>query len=116
MRDNLKKPWFVFVMAFLAFTLPLCLLPINLFPGEIIVREGLVETTIQAPLSLSYFLGLGYSEEDMIDIVDFYLLPQGYILAVLFTVGIPALIALRMHYGKGRKKDSGTKGDGALDA
>ena len=106
MRNNLKKPWFVFVVTFLAITLPLCLFPINLFQGEIIVQEGLAETRIQAPLSLSYFLGLGYSEEDMIGVKDFYLLPQGIILGVLFTLGIPALIAMRAHYRKTPVKDN----------
>ena len=100
MRENLKKPWFVFLVSFLGITLPLCLFPINLFQGEIVLQQGLVDATVQAPLSLSYFFGLGYSDEDMIGIRDFYVLPQGYILALLFTLGIPGLIALRVHYRK----------------
>lgn len=68
------------------------------------MMEGLVETKIEAPLSLSYFFGLGYSEEDMIGIKDFYLKPGGYILAFLFTLGFPSLIALRVYLGNNFKK------------
>lgn len=104
MKSKLSRPWFVFLISFLAIALPLCIFPINLFRGEIIMMEGLVETKIEAPLSLSYFFGLGYSEEDMIGIKDFYLKPGGYILAVLFTLGFPSLIALRVYLGKNFKK------------
>lgn len=97
MKSKLSQPWFIFVISFFAIALPLCIFPINLFQGEIIMMEGLVETKIQAPLSLSYFFGLGYAEEDMIGIKDFYLTPTGYMLAALFTIGFPVLIAYRVH-------------------
>jgi len=100
MRAIVKKPWFVFLVSFLGITLPLCLFPINLFQGEIVLEIGLVQIIEQRPLSLSYFFGLGYDQSDMVGIKDFYLLPQGYILALLFTFGIPGLIALRVHYRK----------------
>jgi hypothetical protein len=92
------------MISFFAIALPLCIFPINLFQGEIIRMEGLVETKIQAPLSLSYFFGLGYAEEDMISIKDFYLTPGGYILATLFTLGFPALIAFRVHLRNSSQK------------
>lgn len=104
MKSKLSQPWFIFMISFLAIALPLCIFPINLFQGEIILMEGMVETKIQAPLSLSYFLGLGYEEEDMIGIKDFYLTTGGYILAALFTLGFPALIAFRVHLRNGSRK------------
>jgi heme/copper-type cytochrome/quinol oxidase subunit 4 len=100
MKDYLKKPWFIFILSVFCIAIPLCVFPINLFQGEIILQEGLVETKVQAPLSLSYFLGLGYREEDMIGIKDFYLLPSGYALASIFLIGIPGLIAYRFSLRK----------------
>lgn len=87
-----------FALAFLI-ALPLFLLPINLFPGEIVIVRNLVEVTEQAPLSLSYFIGVGYNEADMTDIKDFYLHTQGYILAAIFILGIPFLAAFRVYLG-----------------
>ena len=104
MKSKLSQPWFIFMISFFAIALPLCIFPINLFQGEIIMMEGLVETKVQAPLSLSYFFGLGYAEEDMIGIKDFYLTPGGYILAALFTLGFPALIAFRVHLRNNSQK------------
>jgi len=53
---------------------------------------------ISAPLSLSYFLGIGYNEKDMENVEDFYLTGEGYTLAICFLFGIPFLIALRIYY------------------
>lgn len=54
--------------------------------------------TISAPISLSYFFGVGYEEEDMEHIQDFYLTKEGYALAFCFLFGIPFLISLRVYY------------------
>ena len=83
--------------------LPLFLFPINLFPGEIVLNTGIGKSAIAAPLSLSYFVGLGYAQEDMKGVVDFYLLPQGIALAGILTIGIPAILAFRIHLRRSRK-------------
>lgn len=77
--------------------LPLLLFPINLFSGEIILQNGLVEVTEQAPLSLSYFIGMGLNEGDLDNVKDFYLLTKGWITAFIFVICIPALIAYRFY-------------------
>jgi hypothetical protein len=61
----------------------------------------LVERVVDAPLSLSYFVGLGYNPEDMIGIKSFHLKPGGYVLAALLILGIPGLIAYRVNLRKG---------------
>lgn len=91
-----QHPFIFFFTLMLIIALPLFLFPINLFPGEIKIERGLVEITEQAPLSLSYFIGLGYEKSDMTEIKDFYLLTQGYILAFIIIIGIPALAAFRI--------------------
>ncbi|MFT5580986.1 MAG: hypothetical protein ACI9XP_001457 [Lentimonas sp.] len=91
-----NKPFKVFFIAFFALVLFFFLFPINLFNGEIIYQNGIQEMAVQAPLSLSYFIGMGYEEADMVGIKDFYLLPAGYALASTFLLGIPGLLAFRL--------------------
>lgn len=95
--SNFKKPIVIFIVLVVFLLCLFFLFPINLFSGEIIIKQGLVEVTEQRPLSLSYFIGLGYDESDMDIIKDFYLLPQGYLTAVIFILGIPALVAYRVY-------------------
>lgn len=97
MRQLLKKPLFVFLLSLVIIAFPLFLFPINLFEGEIIYHEGIAENTVPAPLSLSYFIGLGYDEQDMVGVKDFYLKANGYILAILIVIGFPALLAYRTY-------------------
>jgi hypothetical protein len=61
-----------------------------------------VEVKEKVPLSLSYFIGLGYNEGDLDGIKDFYLLPEGWMLAIIFIVGIPALVAFRVYLKNSR--------------
>jgi hypothetical protein len=105
----LSKPIVVFFVTFFVIALPLSLLPINLFPGEAIQQFGAMEHTIKLPLSLSYFIGIGYDPEDLEGIKDFYLLPQGYALAFCFLIGFPAILAFRVHIAKRNKKFDDTK-------
>jgi hypothetical protein len=97
MRTQLKKPLVIFLLSSLLIALPLFLLPINLFKGEIVIEQALVEQKIAAPLSLSYFIGIGYDQKDMVNVKDFYLLKDGIVLAVLVLFGIPSIIAYRFH-------------------
>ncbi len=73
------------------------LFPINLFDGVIIEKRGIQEFVHERPLSLSYFIGIGYDQEDMEFIKDFYLTGKGYVMAFIFTVGIPFLLAYRVY-------------------
>ena len=95
-------PFKLFFICFLVLALILFCFPLNLFDGEIVIQHGLQKEVIQAPLSLSYFVGLGYNSEDLKDanITDFYLLPTGYLLAAAFLLGVPFVIALRRYLKK----------------
>jgi len=105
MKQILKNPILLFFVLAICIALPLCIFPINLFNGEIVSGDGLQEITEKAPLSLSYFFGLGYNEEDMTFVKDFYLLPAGYLLAAVFIIGIPALVAYRVYLKGDTQKD-----------
>jgi hypothetical protein len=83
-----------FLVSFLIITLPLVLFPVNIFDGEIIYKNGLIEPT---PLSLSYFLGIGYNISDMEPVASFHLVAKGYFLAFILTLGIPLLITYRVY-------------------
>jgi hypothetical protein len=99
----LSKPIVVFIITFLVIALPLFLFPINLFPGEAIQQIGSIEQPIKIPLSLSYFIGIGYEPQDLEGIKDFYLLPQGYALAFCFLIGFPVILAFRVHIARKNK-------------
>ncbi len=99
----MRKPFILFLLLVLGLSLLLFLLPINLFDGVIIYEKGLSEYKVNAPLSLSYFVGIGYDKKDMEGIVDFYLTWKGKLMVVLFLVGLPALIAYRFLLGKNKK-------------
>lgn len=102
MKSLKEKPLLIFIILFLIVSIPLWTLPINLFPGVIIQGSGLQENVLEAPLSLSYFIGMGMNEGDLNEIKDFYLKPTGYMLAFIFTVGIPALVAFRFYSTKNK--------------
>ena len=77
------------------------LLPINLFDGVIIEKHGLQEIVHERPLSLSYFIGIGYDPKDMEYIEDLYLTGKGIAMAFIFILGLPSLLAYRV-YLKGK--------------
>ena len=106
MNRLFSQPIVLFAVLVVLISLPLLVFPINLFPGEIVLDTGVGQSTVAAPLSLAYFLGLGYAQEDMVGVVDFYLLPQGITLAFILTIGIPAVFAFRVYLRKkGRNND-----------
>lgn len=76
------------------------LFPINFFDGAIVLENGIQTMTVERPLSLSYFIGLGYDEQDMDIVRDFYLKPKGWFMAFVFIVGIPALVAYRFYLAR----------------
>ena len=104
MQSLFKKPLFVFCLAFIFIAIPLFIFPINLFDGEIIMKNGLSETKMEVPLSLSYFIGFGYNSQDMESIKDFYLLPKGYLLAFCLIFGFPAILTYRIYLAQKKKK------------
>jgi hypothetical protein len=100
MNRLFSQPFILFAVLVVLISFPLFVFPINLFPGEIVLDTGVGQSTVAAPLSLAYFLGLGYAQEDMVGVVDFYLLPQGIALAFILTIGVPAVFAYRLHVKK----------------
>lgn len=92
-----KNPILIFMATSLLLLALFFLFPINLFDGEIVRVEEHREYIVQAPLSLSYFIGIGYDAQDMTDVKSFYLTTKGAVMAVIFTLGIPAVLAYRIH-------------------
>jgi hypothetical protein len=87
------SPLQIFLLTFACTAIPLFLFPINLFPGIIEINQG--KNALEAPLSLSYFIGMGYDTKDLeaMQISNFYLTTKGYILAFIFVLGLPGLLA-----------------------
>jgi hypothetical protein len=93
----LKKPIIIAlvlssILAILFFTLP-----INLFDGVIVYKQGISTINVETQLSLSYFVGLGFDEADMTNVDTFYLTLKGKVMAVIFIFGFPSLLAVRMY-------------------
>jgi hypothetical protein len=70
----------------------------------IVYKDSLAEFEVEAPLSLSYFIGLGYDSQDIENIETFYLTTKGVVMAFLFVLGFPAILAYRMHLKQAPKK------------
>jgi hypothetical protein len=102
-KTLLLKPWFVFLFSFILIVGVLILVSPNLFEGEIVYAHNGKKYTLEAPLSLAYFLGLGFQEAEMEGVVDFYLTRRGYMLAVSLLLGFPTLLAYRSFLAKKNK-------------
>jgi hypothetical protein len=73
-------------------------LPINLFPGEIVMERGLSTITLKDHnLSLSYFVGMGLNPGDLEGIKSFKLTPWGWALAFCYIFLLPGIIAYRIY-------------------
>jgi len=95
LKHYLLNPWFVFLLSFLLIAMLLIFISPNLFEGEVVYERGGRQYILQAPLSLAYFLGMGYHPSEMNNVVDFYLTKRGYMLAFSLLFGFPILFAYR---------------------
>lgn len=106
-QKRIKNPWLVFVLVSALIALPLFFspVPINLFKGEIVLTENGKEVKVQAPLSMGYFIGVGYDEKDMQNIKSFHLVNEGYFFVFLMFVGIPGILAYRVSLANRNERD-----------
>jgi hypothetical protein len=92
------SPWLVFIGLSLLISIILFTLPINLFPGEIVMERGLSTITVKDHnLSLSYFVGMGLNPGDLEGIKSFKLTPWGWALAFCYIFLLPGIIAYRIY-------------------
>ena len=94
----IKKPIIIFLITLISLTFLFFVFPINIFDGKIVYESYSKELIINAPLSLSYFIGLGYEESDMVSVKDFYLTLKGAIMALILMFGFPILLAFRVYF------------------
>ncbi len=106
---DLKNPWVVFCFSILLLSALFFFVPINLFEGEIIFQENGKTWTQRANISLSYFIGVGASKEDLVGVKDFYLVTKGYLLACFMIVGFPAILAYRTYLKNTKSKGNHAK-------
>ena len=102
MKQNLKKPLLIYIALVLILSAVFFLFRIDLFPGEITTKDKIYTCDI----SLSYFIGMGGSKQDFANIEAFRLLPKGYALAIIMILGLPALVAYRVHLNTKKKQDT----------
>ena len=99
MGSYLRKPLVVFFIAMIGLSAVFFLVPINLFDAKYTFNVNGFEFSKDVKMSLSYFIGIGTSPEDLKDVVGFRLLPMGYFLVFLMLFALPVLIAYRVHVG-----------------
>ena len=93
----MKRPIVLFLTLSFVLALIFFLFPINIFDGVIVYNDASSNFILETPLSLSYFIGLGYDDTDMLGVKDFYLTTKGIVMAFVFILGFPGLLAYRMH-------------------
>lgn len=103
MKQSLRKPILLFLILVVIIALPLFLLPLNIFDGEIVYHSGISTIVEPRPLSLHFVSGIEYSGEKLAGVKDYYLTAKGMTLAILFIFGIPALITYRIFLKKDKK-------------
>lgn len=87
----------IFAVTALVLALVFFLCPINIFDGEMHIVNPPQDYVIEAPMSLSNFIGLGYDEADMEFVESFNLTTKGLVMAIIFIFGFPALLAYRIY-------------------
>jgi hypothetical protein len=97
MSAAVKRSLILFVVTSVIISVVLFVFPINLFDGEVIYIVNGTDVVEQQPLSLSYFIGIGYEESVMEGIKDFYLTGKGWLMVFIILIGIPGLFAYRMY-------------------
>lgn len=103
MQSFIRKPVVAFFIAFLLLSAIFFLVPINMFDAEYTFSENGIVWSEKTTMSLSYFIGIGITPEDMAGVVSFKLLPMGYLLAFLILIALPGLIAYRVHLANQQK-------------
>jgi hypothetical protein len=109
MKNFLRKPLHVFLVAMVLVSIILFTVPINLFDGEVVYSVNGVEFTEKLKMSLCDFTGLWMSEADLKDVKEFHLVGMGYLMAFLMIVCLPALIAYRVRIGNQAANNNNTK-------
>jgi hypothetical protein len=97
MSPAAKKAFLVFGISTVVVAIILCVVPVELFNGEVTWIMNGEEKTYTQNLSLSYFFGIGVDEAQLKYVKSFRLTGQGWMLAFIFIVGIPGLIAYRLY-------------------
>lgn len=93
-----RNPLVIFIGSVVLLGLLFFLFPINVFDGVIVYKQGLQIVEVETPLSLSYFIGLNLDPEQMEGVVEnYYLTTKGVVMAFLFIIGFPAILAYRFY-------------------
>lgn len=97
MSAAVKKSVLVFGISVVVIALIMCLVPVELFNGEATWTINDTSITRDHNLSLSYFFGIGLEDSEIAYADSFRLTAQGWMLAFIFILGIPGLIAYRIY-------------------
>lgn len=92
-----KKALIVFSISAVAVAVILCVVPVDLFDGEVVWSIEGHEFTREQNLSLSYFFGIGVQDAQWEYVDSFRLTAQGWLMVFIIILGIPGLIAYRMY-------------------
>ena len=100
----MKRYVLIFFAVFIILTVIFFLFRIPIFDGEIVFENGVTDITAANKLSLSYFLGFGLHEGELIGVNDFHLTPTGYLNVFLLIFALPLVITYRVYLAKNKKR------------
>lgn len=92
-----KKGWIIFGIGSVVVALILFLIPTPIFDGEVTWNVASKSVTLKQRLSLSYFIGIGVEDQQLAYVDHFRLTAQGWLLAFIFILGLPGMIAYRFY-------------------
>ena len=96
----MKQHVLLFIGSFLLLSAVFFIFEIRIFDGIVIYDLNGFDQQVPSKLSLSYFIGLGYDQEEISHVKQFYLVTAGYANAFLILVGIPLFVAYRFYLSK----------------
>lgn len=103
MSKVMKRTLMIFGISVIVVGAIFCLVPIDMFDGEVTWQIAGKEFTRPQQISLSYFFGIGIDSEQMNLVKEFHLTRTGWLIAFIMIFGIPGLLSYR-YYLKATEK------------
>jgi len=108
MSKVLKRSLMIFGISAVVVGAIFCIVPIDMFDGEVTWDIAGKEFTRPQQISLSYYFGIGVDSEQLKFVKEFHLTKTGWLIAFIMIFGIPGLLSYR-YYLKATEKEEPTK-------
>lgn len=106
MKNVFQRPWVVGVTVAIVLFLLCAFVPIPMYDGVFCYKKELVDFQSEGKVALSYFFGIGLHKIEIMGLqpTTIRLKGIGYVLFGLIHLGLPVLIALRVHFSRQKQE------------